>query len=211
MAGRVHRESAQRRREALLRAAIEIVAESGTGAATHRAIAARAGLPLATTSYFFASIDDLLVEATRHFTAEQAVAYEALAEELVDAPRSEFAARFAAALMAADRTVELAQVEAYLHAARDPAVRPGAAEVMAAFERATIAALAAVDVADPPRHARTFMAFVDGFILQHLANPQRDDEDRLREGLDALFVAAQRSRVGNAAREELATEAFDRC
>lgn len=197
MSIRVHRESAQRRREALLRAAIEIVAESGTGAATHRAIAARAGVPPATTSYFFASIDDLLVEATRHFTAEQAGAYAALAAELVDAPPSEFAARFAAALMASDRTVELAQVEAYLHAARDPALRAGAAEVMDAFERATIASLTAVGVEEPARHARTFMAFVDGFILQHLANPNPDDEERLRDGLNALFVAALRSTGGS--------------
>jgi DNA-binding transcriptional regulator YbjK len=196
MAARVHRESAQRRRDALLRAAVEIVAESGTGAATHRAIAARAGLPPATTSYFFSSIDDLLVEATRRFTAEQAAAYEELAADLVDAPPTEFAARFASALLASDRTVELAQVEAYLHAARDPAVRPAAAEVMAAFERATIAALTAVGVDEPARHARTFMAFVDGFILQHLANPEPDDEDRLREGLDALFLAASRPGVG---------------
>jgi DNA-binding transcriptional regulator YbjK len=196
MATRVHRESAQRRREAVLRAAIEIVAESGTGAATHRAIAGRAGLPPATPSYFFDSIDDLLVEATRHFTAQQAAAYEALTAELLDAPPSEFAARFASALMSSDRTVELAQVEAYLHAARDPAVRPGAAQVMDAFERATIASLTAVGVGDPERHARTFMAFVDGFLLQHLANPRPDDEDRLREGLEDLFVAAQRSTAG---------------
>lgn len=195
MAARVHRESAQRRRDALLRAAVEIVAESGTGAATHRAIAARAGLPPATTTYFFASIDDLLVEATRHFTAEQARAYEALAAELGDAPPAEFAARFAAALMASDRIVELAQVEAYLHAARDPAVRPAAAEVMAAFERSTVAALRALDVDEPERHARTFMAFVDGFILQHLANPEPGDEARLRDGLDALFRAAPRLRA----------------
>jgi DNA-binding transcriptional regulator YbjK len=198
MAERVHRESAQRRREALLRAAVEIVAESGTGAATHRAIASRAGLPPATPSYFFSSIDDLLVEATRHFTAQQAVAYEALAAELADAPSAEFAARFAAALMGSDRTIELAQIEAYLHAARDPAVRPGAADVMAAFERATEAALAAAGAADPSRHARTFMAFVDGFILQHLANPQPDDEDRLRDGLEDLFAAAQPTTVGGA-------------
>ena len=150
---------------------------------------ARAGLPPATTSYFFSSIDDLLVEATRRFTSQQAAAYESLAAELVDAPPAEFAARFAAALMSADRIVELAQVEAYLHAAHDPAVRPGAAEVMAAFEQATIAALAAVGVVDSRHHARTFMAFVDGFILQHLANPRPDDEEMLRVGLDALFAA----------------------
>ncbi len=193
MAPRVHRESAQRRREAVLRAAVEIVAESGTGAATHRAIAGRAGLPPATPSYFFDSIDELLVEATRHFTAQQAAAYEALTAELVDAPAAEFAARFAHALMSSDRTVELAQVEAYLHAARDPAVRPGAAAVMDAFERATVTSLTALGVAEPERYARTFMAFVDGFLLQHLANPRPDDEARLREGLEDLFVAAQRA------------------
>jgi DNA-binding transcriptional regulator YbjK len=198
MAARVHRESAQRRREALLRAAVEIVAEEGTGAATHRAIAARAGLPRTTPSYFFDSIDDLLVEATRHFTAEQAAAYEALAAELVDAPPAEFAARFAAALMGSDRTIELAQVEAYLHAARDPALRPGAAEVMDAFERSTVAALTAAGVEDPTRHARTCMAFVDGFLLQHLANPHPDDEARLRDGLQDLFAAARHTTLGGA-------------
>lgn len=196
MAERVHRESAQRRREALLRAAIEIVAESGPGAATHRAVAARAGLPPATTSYFFSSIDDLLVEATRHFTAEQAVAYEALAASLVDSPPDEFAARFAAAIMGADRTIELAQVEAYLHAARDPELRPAAAVVMEAFERSTVAALTAAGVDDPHRHSRTFMAYVDGCMLQHLANPQPDDELRLRAGLADLFSAAQRTTAG---------------
>ncbi len=72
-------------------------------------------------------------------------------------------------------------------------MRPGAAEVMAAFEQATIAALAAVGFVDSTHHARTFMAFVDGFILQHLANPRPDDEEMLRVGLDALFAAVTRA------------------
>lgn len=193
MTGRVHRESAQRRKEALLRAAVEIVADSGPGAATHRAIAGRAGLPPATTSYFFSSIDDLLTEATRHFAAEQAQAYDALTAEMEGADPSAFLERFVAALMSSDRTVELAQVEAYLHAARDPAVRAGAAEVMEAFERTARAALAALGVPDPARHTRTLTAFVDGFILQHLANPRPDDEAQLRAGLSTLLAAAQAS------------------
>ena len=64
---------------------------------------------------------------------------------------------------------------------------------MAAFEQATIAALAAVGVVDSAHYARTFMAFVDGFILQHLANPRPDDEEMLRVGLDALFAAVTRA------------------
>ena len=193
MTGRVHRESAQRRREALLRAAIEIVAESGTGAATHRAIAARAGVPLSTTSYFFESIDELLAEATAHFTAQQAAAYEDLAASLAGASPSVVASRFAAALMGSDRTVELAQVEAYLHAARQPELRDATAAVMAAFERATTAALDAVGIADSQRLAGTIVALVDGVMLHHLANPRPDDEERLRAGLDALVLAFTRA------------------
>ena len=62
MAQRVkaHRASAQRRRVALLEAAAELAAETGAGAVTHRAVAARAGVPLSTTSYFFSSIDELV-------------------------------------------------------------------------------------------------------------------------------------------------------
>ena len=37
----------------------------GAGAVTHRAVAARAGVPLSTTSYFFSSIDELVTEALR--------------------------------------------------------------------------------------------------------------------------------------------------
>ena len=59
---RTHRASAQRRRAALLDAAAELAAEIGAGAVTHRAVAARAGVPLSTTSYFFGSIDELVTE-----------------------------------------------------------------------------------------------------------------------------------------------------
>jgi DNA-binding transcriptional regulator YbjK len=51
----------------LLDAAVAVVAERGVGGATHRAIAARAGVPLSTTSYFFASLDELIVAALRAF------------------------------------------------------------------------------------------------------------------------------------------------
>src|SRR5580704_10476475 len=64
-----HRAPALARREALLSAAVDVVAERGVGGATHRAIAARAGVPLSTTSYFFGSLDELIVEALRAFVA----------------------------------------------------------------------------------------------------------------------------------------------
>src|SRR5262249_39795807 len=58
------------RRRAVLEAALAVVAERGIAGATHREIAKRAGVSLSTTSYFFASIDDLLLETLRYFTEQ---------------------------------------------------------------------------------------------------------------------------------------------
>src|SRR6476660_7553581 len=79
MAPRVkaHRASAQRRRAALLEAAAQLTAEVGADAVTHRAVAARAGVPLSTTSYFFSSIDELVTEALRMGATERVSEFDA--------------------------------------------------------------------------------------------------------------------------------------
>lgn len=51
------------RREAIIAAAAALVLEVGPAAVTHRGIAARAEVPLAATTYYFASLDDLVGEA----------------------------------------------------------------------------------------------------------------------------------------------------
>src|SRR5262245_49447260 len=61
----------QRRREALLRAAVEVIAEKGYAGVTHRAVAERAGVPMATTSYFFSSIHELVQEAAAQYHSQQ--------------------------------------------------------------------------------------------------------------------------------------------
>jgi DNA-binding transcriptional regulator YbjK len=191
-AARAHRPAAQRRRDALLQAATEIAGESGAGAATHRAVAARAGLPPATTSYFFASITELMEEALRAFVAGRT---EELAGLLAGLPEGstpdEVAAAFASVLLAGDRTSELAQIEAYLHAARGDGLRGAVADAMAAFEAAAEEALRVAGARDPAAGARRFMALSDGFVLQHLANPRPDDEAELAAALRALFLGGE--------------------
>src|SRR4051794_41347113 len=54
------------RRSALIEAAAGLLLEEGLAAISHRAVAARAGLPLASTTYYFASADDLRDEGLRH-------------------------------------------------------------------------------------------------------------------------------------------------
>lgn len=55
-----------RRRRALIRAAAELLAEGGFDAVRHRAVAERAELPLASTTYYFDSLDDLVAAAVQH-------------------------------------------------------------------------------------------------------------------------------------------------
>ena len=56
----------ERRRYALVSAAAELLREGGFEAVRHRAVARRAGLPLASTTYYFSSLDDLIASAVAH-------------------------------------------------------------------------------------------------------------------------------------------------
>jgi DNA-binding transcriptional regulator YbjK len=56
----------ERRRYALIKAAAELLCEDGFEAVRHRAVARRAGLPLASTTYYFSCLDDLIASAVAH-------------------------------------------------------------------------------------------------------------------------------------------------
>jgi len=61
----------ERRRQALVEAARDLLVERGFDAVRHRAVAERAGLPLASTTYYFDSLDDLVTAAVeRHARGE---------------------------------------------------------------------------------------------------------------------------------------------
>ena len=53
----------ERRRQELVTAAAELLRSGGFDAVRHRAVAERAGLPLASTTYYFASLEDLVTAA----------------------------------------------------------------------------------------------------------------------------------------------------
>ena len=62
----------ERRRYALVRAAAELLCEGGFDAVRHRAVARRAGLPLASTTYYFSSLDDLIAKAVEYIGTQEA-------------------------------------------------------------------------------------------------------------------------------------------
>ncbi|SEP77131.1 transcriptional regulator, TetR family [Lentzea xinjiangensis] len=69
----------ERRRQALVEAASALLVEGGFDAVRHRAVAERAGLPLASTTYYFDSLDELITAAVEfHGHAELASCRERL-------------------------------------------------------------------------------------------------------------------------------------
>src|ERR1043165_1336252 len=73
------------RRDAILRATLALIGERGLDAVTHRAVAERAGVPLAATTYWFESKEQLLGEALLLAAREETARLERLVLEL--APR----------------------------------------------------------------------------------------------------------------------------
>ena len=119
----------ERRRSALVDAARAILEAEGLAAVTHRAVAARAGLPLAATTYYFASRDELVEEALRRLADDHLARARALVETLPPPPAGP--ERLAAALVQiviplsqAGRAGILTTYERYVQAGREPRLRP---------------------------------------------------------------------------------------
>jgi DNA-binding transcriptional regulator YbjK len=80
----------ERRRQELVTAAAALLRSGGFDAVRHRAVAERARLPLASTTYYFASLEDLVAAATertsRDELAEGRAQLDALPDGAPDAP-----------------------------------------------------------------------------------------------------------------------------
>ncbi|WP_163509143.1 TetR/AcrR family transcriptional regulator [Fodinicola acaciae] len=188
MAGRVRgaqQERSRERREALLRAAIELIAEGGTRSVTHRAVSARAGLPPASAGYYFTTSQELIEQALRFHVREWSASLSAVIDGAAKSATSvrQFGERLVRALIAGEQGVSVAVYEVYLEAARNPALREVVQESMAAFEEVAAGHLSRLGARDPRGAAKSFVAIVDGFALHRLANPLPHEEH-----VEALLV-----------------------
>jgi AcrR family transcriptional regulator len=157
------------RRVAILEAALRLVVRGGPRAVTHRAVADEASVPLAATTYYFASRDDLIAQALV-LGAERDIAR--LGERGIEGTLD-------------DLSVEaIAGFELWLEAARNPALRPAARQVSQAY------VAGARELADDEVGARLIAAAVEGLALEVLAGGIEPAEARaalarLRQALTA--------------------------
>ncbi|MEU2241835.1 TetR family transcriptional regulator C-terminal domain-containing protein [Streptomyces sp. NPDC018338] len=165
------------RRERIVAAALRVVARSGLAGLSHRTVAAEADVPLGSTTYHFASLDELLVAALRK-------ANEGFGQRLRESPAlagpgtpvATALARLLGEWLGGERSGVELEYELYLAALRRPALRPVAAE----WTEEVVAALAA---RTDPATARALVALMDGICLQVLLTDGTYDEEYAREML----------------------------
>jgi DNA-binding transcriptional regulator YbjK len=181
------------RRELLLRAAVDLVADGGPKAVTHRAVAARAGVPQASTTYYFSSIQELTDEALRLHLSERTGELQAMFTEATAKGGSieDIARVLAEMLITRSRDIAIAQFEVYMQAGRNPALREHVAKTLAAFEQLAGTILGFLGVREPEKAAPVFVALVDGYLLHRVARPDQVQEDALGlfDAMRSLLVA----------------------
>lgn len=177
-----------------MRATLELIGEHGPDAVTHRAVAARAGVPLSATTYWFDSKEDLLQETLLLAAREEVERLERLVLEL--APREFDVGEWAAAVsnviaadLAADPIRHVAFIELVLEGTRRPWLAEEVARWHGAHLRLAELGLRAAGAPDPRADAPLLVATITGFMLGQLVTPADDFEERIfRPALERLFT-----------------------
>lgn len=166
------------RRDRIIDAALEVIADRGVAGTSHRKVAAAAGVPLGSMTYHFSGMDELLHEAFSRFadrgaerfaarmaqTRDPAVALDAIVDGIVaDIPAS-----------GSDEQVVL--YELYTLAARDPAFRD-------ITERWMARAREALETHFDPRTARLLDALVEGLAVHRTLDRDPADVADMIDGI----------------------------
>ncbi|PXY24627.1 TetR/AcrR family transcriptional regulator [Prauserella muralis] len=157
----------------LLDAAIDVLGTRGTRHLTHRAVDARAGLPLGSTSNRFRTRESLLAGVLGRILDREIAAWTTLGT--VDpADRDGFtrsAGRLVRELSTGGRVLTLARHAIMVEAAAHPPLQRQIADAQRRLIAWAAPLVAALGSADPERHLRLLLALIDGLLTNQLAHP----------------------------------------
>jgi DNA-binding transcriptional regulator YbjK len=157
-------------RERILHAVLRVIGSEGVAGVTNRRVAREAEVSLGSITYHFESQHELLREAMVLFVAEETTRLAALAD---DHPGGSLESAAALVEQVAVDTrfghEQIAPLELYIQAGRDPALRDAAAECFAAYDRIAVAVLDRLGVPSPERLAGPVVALLTGMQLRRLA------------------------------------------
>lgn len=182
------------RRDLLLRTTLNLIAEEGIAAVTHRSVAEAAGVPLGSTTYWFRSREQMLTDSLRDFVIGEIAAVNLRLGALLagDPARDDLADEFVALLMTQlgeDRSRTVAQYTLFQEAIRNPELEIVCREWTAAWHRALTGLFAGLGARSPELEARMILAMLDGLILGQLATPDADPERNvIRPAIEAWLA-----------------------
>jgi TetR/AcrR family transcriptional regulator, regulator of biofilm formation and stress response len=188
------------RREALLEATLQIVADTGADAVTHRRVAEVAQLPLASTTYYFDSKEQLLTAALEVAAERDLARLDTLAEHLRTlAPDPAHAVTLVIGAAdereedpAAGRRSLLASYTLLLEAARRPALQALTRRWTEGYLSVTTELLARAGSARPQQDAELLLAAADGLLIAHLSTGEPADPRPALLRLARTLAAAPR-------------------
>lgn len=166
------------REQLLLDTAIEVLADGGIRRLTHRAVDARAGVPLGSTSNRFRTRDALLTGVMRRLLERETAIWTRMSAGMDTSSIDTFAARLGRlveALSGAERVLTLARYALFAEAALKPALR---VELTAAARRQLAEwmgpLLTDLGSRNPEGDLRHLLALVDGLLGSQLIDPTPD-------------------------------------
>lgn len=173
-------------REALLRAAIRVVAASGLRNLTYRAVAREAGVTHGLVAHHFGSRDALLEEALRYSLQ---ISVDASSLESGSGRLEDFA-RDLPEFVDKEPDLQAFQYELILESRRRPELRPYVEELYDYYRGAARRELARLGIHDPAV-ADIVYAALDGLVFQQISVGGPDTTQRVITALRAMLVAVR--------------------
>ncbi len=181
------------RREALLEAVLKIVAEVGADAVTHRRVAEVAGLPLASTTYWFDSKEHLLTAALELAAERDMARLQEFAVKPIDPQADPLTLAVDAILDPVDESLQgtrgslIATYALMLEAARRPTLRAITRRWSDSYLTVLSRLLRAAGSTESDTDAELLIAAADGLLIEQLASGASGDVGpRLRRLATAL-------------------------
>ncbi|WP_225654188.1 TetR/AcrR family transcriptional regulator [Streptomyces pseudogriseolus] len=166
-----------RRRERILAAALDLIAEEGVAGVSHRKIAARAGVPLGSMTYHFTGIDELLLEAFTGYADHVVAVFEQhLAGTTTPEEAREAVTDLVHTLSGGPRRDLILVQELYTLAARREPYRALCARWMRRSR-------ALLETHFPPDTARHLDALIEGLTLHRALDDDPPDRSVTREAV----------------------------
>lgn len=172
------------RRDRILDAALDVIADAGVHRASHRRIAARAGVPLGSLTYYFGGLDDLIAQAFARLAETMSGSYRSALEGAGSPAEAESAV---VDLICSPEYVgrrELALLhELYAYSNHHPVV----AELLQSWQRESSAALG---LHFPPGTGDALDALIEGWPMHHAASGTRPDRLVVAAAVSAIVAGA---------------------